>query len=72
METGYAGRTGIHELLIIDEAFQTAVMAGDDAAALKRKAVAAGMRTLQHDAAAKVIQGVTTIEEVLRVVQDSE
>ncbi len=71
METGYAGRTGIHELLTITATFQEAIMKGGDAMSLKKLAMSEGMRTLRMDAAAKVMSGKTTIEEVLRVTQET-
>lgn len=71
LETGYSGRAGIHELLTITEEFQTEVMKGGDAATLKRFAMSQGMHTLRMDAARKVLQGMTTVEEVLRVTQDT-
>lgn len=70
MNTGYSGRTGIHELLLISEAFQAEVMKGSDSGELKRLAMREGMVTLRQNAASKVAQGATTIEEVLRVTQD--
>ncbi|MBI2343228.1 MAG: type II secretion system ATPase GspE [Deltaproteobacteria bacterium] len=71
METGYAGRTAVHELLIASDTFRGAVMREDDAATLKKIAVEEGMETLRSDAVNKVANGVTTIEEVLRVTQDT-
>ena len=67
--TGYKGRTGIFELLVFDDAMKEAVTRGADRTTLKDIAAQQGMRTLREDAWAKVQGGVTTIEEVLRVVQ---
>jgi general secretion pathway protein E len=72
METGYAGRTGIHELLELSDEFRNACMRGDDAASLKQLAMKEGMSTLRMDAVNKVVLGITTVEEVLRVVQDTD
>ncbi len=69
LETGYAGRTGIHELLIVDDSIRTELMKGSDASTIKKVAFAHGMKTLRDDALEKVIKGQTTIEEVLRVTQ---
>jgi general secretion pathway protein E len=69
-ETGYRGRTGIHELLVVDDDVRTLIMKNADAAAIRRAATAAGMVTLREDGAAKVLAGETTIEEVLRVTQE--
>ncbi len=70
METGYAGRAGIHEVLMVTDDVRTELMKGSDAMTIKRIAVQAGMKTLRDDAAAKVLQGKTTISEVLRVTQE--
>ncbi len=70
METGYAGRCGIHEILMVTDAVRAELMKGSDASTIKKVAVAEGMATLREDAAQKVMQGVTTIAEVLRVTQE--
>jgi general secretion pathway protein E len=69
-QTGYRGRTGIHELLVVDDAVRALIMKNADASAIRRAAIAAGMPSLRDDGAAKVLVGETTIEEVLRVTQD--
>jgi general secretion pathway protein E len=68
--TGYRGRTGIHELLVVDDEIRALVMKSADAAAIRRAATARGMTTLREDGADKVLQGITTVEEVLRVTQE--
>ncbi len=68
--TGYRGRSGIHELLVVDDEVRSLVMKNSDAAAIRRAATARGMNTLREDGADKVMEGVTTIEEVLRVTQE--
>ncbi|HVM97528.1 MAG TPA: type II secretion system ATPase GspE, partial [Candidatus Acidoferrales bacterium] len=68
--TGYKGRTGIHELLVVDDEIRSLVMKHADAAAIRRAATARGMTTLRQDGADKVMQGMTTVEEVLRVTQE--
>ena len=68
--TGYRGRTGIHEILVIDDEVRGLVMQRADAAAVRRLATHRGMATLRDDGAAKVRAGVTSAEEVLRVTQD--
>jgi general secretion pathway protein E len=70
--TGFRGRTGIHELLVLDDGARALVMARCDAAALQRHAVGAGMTPLREDGATKVRAGVTTEAEVLRVTQADE
>ena len=67
--TGYRGRTGIHEFLIMDDEIKSMILNTSDATQLKRYAESLGMRTLLQDGADKVLEGVTTIEEVYRVAQ---
>ncbi len=67
--TGYRGRTGIFELLHFDESLKQAVARNADRSRLLELAAAQGMRTLREDAWVKVQAGITTVEEVLRVVQ---
>jgi general secretion pathway protein E len=64
--TGYRGRAGLYELLMMDEAAQACVHPVPDATALRRQGVASGMRTLRLAGAMKVAEGLTTVEEVLR------
>ncbi len=66
-ETGYKGRFGIFELMVMDEALQGEVAAGADRNRIFKKAVTSGMLSLKMDGLEKVKQGVTTFEEVLRV-----
>jgi len=68
--TGYRGRTGIHELLVVDDEIRGLVMKNADSATIRRAATARGMNTLREDGADKVLEGFTTIEEVLRVTQE--
>jgi general secretion pathway protein E len=68
--TGYQGRTGIHELLVVDEAMRSAILQGHDASALQQLATRSGMLTLYEDGLRKVAAGVTSLDEVLRVTQD--
>ena len=67
MDTGFTGRTGIYELLMIDERIRSLVLKDTDASTIKNAAVDTGMRTLRMDGARKVLAGWTTIEEVMRV-----
>ena len=68
--TGYRGRTGIYELLTVDESMRQLIVSNPTAGAVKREAMKRNMRTLRDDGAAKVIEGITTMEEVLRVTQE--
>ena len=65
--TGYFGRSGIFEILPIDESIKHLITQGADAPEIKREAVKNGMRTLRQAALRKLAEGVTTFEEVVRV-----
>jgi general secretion pathway protein E len=65
--TGYRGRTGIYEILVLDDELRALILSKADANAIKARAMERGMRTLRDDGAQKVLSGVTTTEEVLRV-----
>jgi general secretion pathway protein E len=69
-ETGYRGRTGIYEMLIVSEAIRHLIMNKADSTSICRQAVEEGMKTLRDDGAQEVIAGVTTLEEVVRVTQE--
>lgn len=70
MGIGYRGRTGIYELLTMDEEIRDLLLSNKDAAGIKAAAVARGMPTLRDAGLAKALRGETTIEEVLRVTQE--
>ena len=70
MGTGYKGRTGIFELLPVDEDVRRLVTSGSDSVRIRETGMQAGMRTLYMDGIEKVKQGVTTLDEVLRVTQE--
>jgi len=70
LETGYSGRAGIHEILMVSDAVRAELMKGSDASTIKKVALSEGMATLRQDAAQKVLQGLTSVEEVLRVTQE--
>jgi type II secretory ATPase GspE/PulE/Tfp pilus assembly ATPase PilB-like protein len=65
--TGFLGRVGIFEMLVPDDALRDAITSGANLEQLRRLAVDAGMKTLLADGFEKIRQGMTTIEEVLRV-----
>jgi len=69
-QTGYSGRCGIHELLVIDDGMRRAILNGLDASALHTQATEAGMHTLYEDGLLKVAAGITSLEELLRVTED--
>ncbi|MGM0558349.1 MAG: type II secretion system ATPase GspE [Myxococcota bacterium] len=67
---GYRGRTGIYEILRVTDRVRNLVMEHEDASKIKRVAQEEEMHTLRQDGAFKVIEGITSIEEVLRVTQE--
>jgi type IV pilus assembly protein PilB len=69
MNTGYKGRLGVFEILIIDEMVQDMILRKQPAQEITRAAEQAGkLRTLKHDAADKVAKGLTTLEEAASAV----
>ena len=66
-QTGFRGRTGIYELLTISEGFTRLIGEETDLLALRQQSVADGMKPLRIAGAYKIIEGVTTAEEVLKV-----
>ncbi len=70
--TGYRGRTGIYEILVMRESLRPLVIERAPSSTIKQAACAAGMRTLREDGWAKVRAGLTTVEEVARVTQEDE
>ncbi|MBB3117856.1 GspE/PulE family protein [Pseudoduganella violacea] len=66
-QTGYRGRTGIYELLTVTESFNQLVQEETELAALRKQAIADGMKPLRVAGAYKVHEGVTTVDEVLKV-----
>jgi general secretion pathway protein E len=69
--SGYRGRVAVLELLVMDETLARLVLARAEAREIERAAVAAGMTSLIRDGIAKARQGLTTLDEVLRVASDS-
>ena len=65
--TGYRGRKGIYELLVTDDAVRQLIADRAATNVIKQTAMQAGMQTLRMDGWSKVIQGITTLDEVLRV-----
>jgi len=68
-QTGYRGRTGVYELMLISEQIRDLIYNRASAGTIKKTALDAGLRTLRMDGARKVLDGTTTISEVLRVTQ---
>jgi type II secretory ATPase GspE/PulE/Tfp pilus assembly ATPase PilB-like protein len=67
--TGFRGRVGLFELLTVDEAMREAIVRNAPRAELRKLGEESGMRAMQHDGWQKIEAGLTTVEEVLRVVQ---
>ncbi len=69
--TGYRGRLGIFELMMMDEDVRRLTITNADASQLRKAALQGGMVTLRQDGFNKVRDGLTTVSEVLRVTQES-
>ncbi|RJP86061.1 MAG: type II secretion system protein GspE [Desulfobacteraceae bacterium] len=67
--SGYKGRLGIYEIMVLNESLQSMILKSHDSHQIKKEAVSQGMTTLYDDGIQKVLEGITTIEEVLRVTQ---
>ncbi|MES2504053.1 MAG: type II secretion system ATPase GspE [Myxococcota bacterium] len=68
--TGYLGRLGIFELMLVEENIRQLILQNADSATIKNKAREQGMVTLREDGAQKVLAGITTLEEVTRVTRE--
>ena len=68
-DTGYRGRVGIYELMIINDPIRELIYTRKSAGVIKKQAIVSGLATLRMDGAKKAAAGVTTISEVLRVTQ---
>ncbi len=68
--TGYNGRVGVFEVLEVSAAIQTLITQKANAEQISRQAVKDGMTTMMQDGLAKVAQGITTIEEILRATKE--
>jgi general secretion pathway protein E len=70
LDTGFKGRTGIYEMLVVDDDIRPLIMDNVDSNTIKKTAIKKGMTTLRDDGVRKVLLGTTSISEVLRVTQD--
>ncbi|MBI5531492.1 MAG: type II secretion system ATPase GspE [Deltaproteobacteria bacterium] len=68
--TGFMGRRGIYELLVVDETVGPLILKNADAQSIKRAAMERGMDTLRDDGARKVLDGLTTVAEVVAATQE--
>ena len=64
--TGYKGRAGLYEVMEVDDEIKDLILVGASALELKKKAIERGMLTLRRSGLIKVMQGMTTLEEVAR------
>ena len=66
--SGYRGRTGVHELLVLSDEIRDNILHRSPSHVIRNLAIANGMKTLQMDAVQKILMGVTSVDEVLRVI----
>ncbi|HAW62547.1 MAG TPA: type II secretion system protein E, partial [Pseudomonas sp.] len=71
-DTGFRGRAGVYEIMLLNDAIKPLITADTDIVALRRQAFKDGMRSLRLSGAQKIAAGLTTMEEVLRVTPQSE
>lgn len=71
-KSGYRGRMGIYELMMMTNKIREMAFAGSSTQDLRKAAVSQGMNTLYQDGIAKVLKGLTTLEEVFRVAKKTE
>ncbi|MDG2303683.1 MAG: type IV-A pilus assembly ATPase PilB [Candidatus Binatia bacterium] len=65
--TGYRGRSALYEVMIMTDLLRELILSGASSAELKRQAMEDGMKTLRQSGVEKIIEGITTVEEVMRV-----
>ena len=68
--SGYHGRVGIHELLQVSDPIRQLILDRASSGKIKTQAVSEGMRTMFEDGVEKVERGITTLEELLRVIRE--
>ena len=69
--SGYKGRIGIYEILKVDDKIRELILLGASSDVIRKEAVHRGMKILKYDGMLKAVKGVTTIEEVMRVINIS-
>ncbi|MCI0455077.1 MAG: type II secretion system ATPase GspE [Candidatus Dadabacteria bacterium] len=72
LSTGYSGRNGIFEILIINDEIRGLTLSTADSTTIKKRGIESGMTTLRLDGAEKVLKGSTSIDEVMRVTEEDE
>ena len=70
--TGYSGRLGIFELMLVDDKIRHLILQRADSVTIKHKACERGMKTLREDGVDKVVHGLTSMEEITRVTQEAQ
>lgn len=70
--TGYLGREGLFELLVVTESIKRLIVEKAPASEIKAQAIREGFRTMREEGLLKVVEGITTLEEVMRVTQETE
>jgi type IV pilus assembly protein PilB len=66
--TGYRGRTGLFELMMMNEEIQDLIVKRAPLSEVRSAALTSGMKPLKMDGFQKVLEGITTVEEVMRVI----
>ncbi|MBT5808687.1 Flp pilus assembly complex ATPase component TadA [Candidatus Uhrbacteria bacterium] len=69
-DSGYSGRSGVYEVLMVSDAIRAVVMERKNADVIRTLAMSEGMTTMLHDGLRKVVAGETTLEEILRVTRE--
>ncbi len=72
LDTGYSGRSGIFEAFLVDDEIRALTLSSTDSTTIKKKAIERGMSTLRMDGAGKVLRGLTSIDEVIRVTEEDD
>ena len=70
--TGFKGRTGIYEIIVVDDTIRPLIVQRQSSNIIKQQALRNGMRTLRDDGWTKVLNGITTFEEVIRAAEADE
>jgi type II secretory ATPase GspE/PulE/Tfp pilus assembly ATPase PilB-like protein len=65
--SGYSGRLGVYELLVMDDELRDAIAGNPTITAFRKLSMERGMQNLRHDGFAKVAEGLTTVDEILRL-----
>lgn len=71
-QTGYYGRVGIFEIMLVDDEIRGMVSTNVDSKTIKKAAVAKGMGTLRQDGARKALRGISSVAEVMRATEEEE